>query len=100
MPRFRHGTELSRAPEWRLRASSNPWDVPLAFDNNAVTRWTSYATYQPGMFVEIDLGHAEQIDEVAADRTPDQNGMNMRLEYEAAGKWQTVAEAKSKDKIE
>lgn len=90
---FRQGAELPRAPEWRLRASSNPWDVPLAFDNAAVTRWTSYEAYRPGMFVEVDFGRAEAIDQVAADCTRDQPGMNMRLEYEAAlGKWRTIAE--------
>ena len=90
---FRNGTELPRAREWLLRASSNPWDVQLAFDNSAVTRWTSYEAYRPGMFVEVDFGRREEIDQVAADCTRDQNGMNMRLEYEAApGEWRTLEE--------
>jgi Dolichyl-phosphate-mannose-protein mannosyltransferase len=90
---FRQGVELRRAPEWRLRASSNPWDVRLAFDNDAVTRWTSYAAYRPGMFVEVDFGHSQPIDQVAADCSREQPGMNMRLEYQAAaGEWRTIAE--------
>jgi hypothetical protein len=65
----------------------------MAFDNSAVTRWTSYRAYQPGMFVEVDFGRPEPIDQVAADCTPDQHGMNMRLEYEAApGQWRTIGE--------
>jgi hypothetical protein len=90
---FLKDAELPRAPEWRLRASSNPWDIPLAFDNDAVTRWTSYEAYRPGMFVEVDFSRGEAIDHVAADCTRDQEGMNMRLEYEAApGEWRTIGE--------
>jgi hypothetical protein len=90
---FQQGVELRRAPEWRLRASSNPWDVQLAFDNDAVTRWTSYAAYRPGMFVEVDFGLAQPLDQVAADCTRDQPGMNMRLEYQtASGEWRTIAD--------
>ena len=90
---LRQGVELPRAREWRLRASSNPWDVPLAFDNDAVTRWTSYEAYRPGMFVEVDFSRAVAIDQVAADCTRDQDGMNMRLEYETApGEWRTISE--------
>jgi hypothetical protein len=84
---FREGAEVSRAASWKLRASSNPWDVQLAFDNSAVTRWTSYAAYRPGMFVEVDF------DQVVAECARDQAGMNMRLESEVApGVWRTIGE--------
>jgi hypothetical protein len=87
------GAKLPRAPEWRLRAESNPWDIPFAFDNDPVTRWTSYRAYRPGMFVEVDFSRPQPIDQVAADCARDQNGMNMRLEYEATpGEWRTIAE--------
>jgi hypothetical protein len=90
---FHQGTELPRASDWRLRASTNPWDVQLAFDNNAVTRWTSYEAYRPGMFVEVEFGKRQRIDEVTADCTRDQAGMNMRLDYEAApDQWRTIVE--------
>jgi hypothetical protein len=83
--------ELPRSPQWRLRASSNPWDVPLAFDNSAVTRWASGEAYQPGMYVEVDFGGPESIDQVTADCSRDQEQMHMRLEYEAPGKeWRTI----------
>jgi hypothetical protein len=90
---FRKGAELPRAPEWRVRAGSNPWDISLAFDNDPVTRWTSYRAYRPGMSIEVDFSRPEAIDQVATDCTRDQKGMNMRLEYEAAaGEWRTLAE--------
>jgi hypothetical protein len=45
------------------------------------------------MFVEVDFGRTEPIDQVAADCPRDQDGMNMRLEYEAApGEWRTIVE--------
>jgi hypothetical protein len=45
------------------------------------------------MFVEVDFSQAVAIDQVAADCTRDQEGMNMRFEYEAApGEWRTIAE--------
>jgi hypothetical protein len=41
----------------------------------------------------VDFSRPEVIDQVAADCTRDQNGMNMRLEYEVApGEWRTIAE--------
>ncbi len=90
---FRQGVELPRSPQWRLRASSNPWDVPLAFDNDAVTRWASGEAYQPGMYVEVDFGRPESIDQVTVACSRDQEHMHMRLEYEAREKdWRTVQE--------
>jgi hypothetical protein len=90
---LRQGQALPRAPEWRLRASTNPWDVTLAFDNSPVTRWTSGEAYQPGMFVEMDFGHPEAVDQVVADCTQDQEQMRMRLEYEdSPGHWKTILE--------
>lgn len=90
---YRQGRELPRMPEWRLRASSDPWDVGLAFDNSSVTRWISGEAYHPGMYVEVDFGHPDTIDQVVADCTRDQEQMHMRLEYEARpGHWQTILE--------
>lgn len=52
------------------------------------------------MFVEIDFGRAESIDQVTADYTPDQGQMQMRLEYEAApGEWRTIARNAAKRSI-
>ena len=49
-----HGVEIARRPEWRLRAWPNPWEVQLAFDNSAVTRWRSWEVAFPGMFMDVD----------------------------------------------
>ena len=88
---FRDGAELARAPEWRLIASSNPWDVGAAFDKDAITRWTSYRTFQPGMFVEVDFEGPKSIDTVTADAARDQEGVRMCLDYQTPeGEWRSV----------
>src|SRR5947209_10191423 len=52
------GRELPRAPQWRLTARPNPWDVQLAFDNDPVTRWRTWERAMPGMRIEVDFGNA------------------------------------------
>ena len=52
------GMEIPRHPSWKLTAKPNPWDVQMAFDNSPVTRWRSWETARPGMFIEASLGGA------------------------------------------
>ena len=61
---FSRGMPLLPDGNWRLSANPNPWDVPLAFDNSAVTRWRSWDRAKPGMFIEVDFGKPLLIDEV------------------------------------
>jgi hypothetical protein len=86
--------ELLRRPEWRLRAFPNPWEVQLAFDNSPVTRWRSAETGAPGMYIDVDFGHAEQVDEVRMETSKDyQWPMRLQLEtLEAQTRWTKVAE--------
>jgi hypothetical protein len=63
------GIEHSRAPEWRLRASPNPWDVQLAFDNSPLTKWATRREAAPGMYIEVDFGKPERLDRVTVDST-------------------------------
>ena len=87
---FRQGAEIPRSSGWRLRAWPNPWDVPLAFDNNPVTRWSTLQPYRPGMFVELDFEKPERIDSVVAECSPNQS--KMRLEFDdGSGTWQIVS---------
>jgi hypothetical protein len=86
-----NGKELERRSSWRLRASSNPWDVPLAFDNNPVTQWVSGRVAQAGMFLEIDFGRPETADKIAAQYTAEQPPLDARVEAaDAAGHWEAV----------
>jgi hypothetical protein len=89
---FHKGAELPRRPEWRLRAWPNPWDVQLAFDNSLATRWRSWETVRPGMYLDVDFGRAETVDEVHIERAND-NKTRVEVEaFEEAGTWTKVAE--------
>jgi hypothetical protein len=91
---FRGETELPRAPDWKLRAKPNPWDVQLAFDNSPVTRWRSWQTLYPGMYLGVEFGSPEVSDSVLLECAHDQYKVRMKLEgLDEMGKWKTLAEA-------
>jgi len=86
------GRELPRAPEWRLKAHPNPWDVQLAFDNSPVTRWRSWQRAEPGMFVEVDFGHAQAADCVTVETSDEGYQTSMELQgMDAGGNWTTLS---------
>lgn len=64
---FSQGRELARAPQWRLRASPNPWEIQDAFDASPVTRWSSWERVKPGMFIEVDFGAEQAVDRVIVE---------------------------------
>lgn len=76
---FHQGRELERAPNWRLTAKPNPYDIPFAFDNSPVTRWRSQQAPRPGDFIEIDLGESRTIDRVDFETSADHWQTRMRL---------------------
>lgn len=58
------GKLLPVSPQWRLNASPNPWDVQAAFDGNPATRWRSWDSLRPGMFISVDFPKSEKLDSV------------------------------------
>ena len=88
---FRKGVELPRATDWRLRAWPNPWDVQLAFDNSPATRWRSWETAFPGMYLDTEFGKPESIDEVRIETSPDYLRIQLQLEVNEAGAWTRIA---------
>jgi hypothetical protein len=90
---FRAGRELPRASGWSLTASPNPWDVQLAFDNSPATRWRSWQAAQPGMYVEVDFGRAENIDSVVVESSGDSAKTKLKLDcMQLDGRWSTVSD--------
>ena len=79
---FYAGTELPRAPNWRLHASRNPWDVQMAFDNSPVTRWRTWDRQRTEAYLEVDFGAPRVVDTVRVERSPDQSGVAPRLQVE------------------
>jgi len=91
---YDRGRELPQTAEWRLTAQPNPWDVQMAFDHSLVTRWRSWQAYEPGMFIEIDLGKAQPVDEVQVQTSPDQTQTKIRLDaMDGSGRWRTLSAA-------
>jgi hypothetical protein len=85
---FSHGTPLLPDRNWHFTANPNPWDVPLAFDNSAVTRWRSWDRATPGMFIEVDFGEPLLIDEVRLVAAPDAARTQVELRgMDARGAW-------------
>jgi 4-amino-4-deoxy-L-arabinose transferase-like glycosyltransferase len=86
------GKEIPRAPEWRLTAHPNPWDVQLAFDNSPVTRWRSWQTAEPGMFIEVDFGHPQNVDSVVIQSSDESNQTKLKVDgMDAQNKWTTLS---------
>jgi F5/8 type C domain len=65
---YSRGRELPRSPQWRVHAWPNGWDAQLAFDNSYATRWSSWQSMSQGMFLAVDFGKPEVIDEVVLDQ--------------------------------
>lgn len=90
---FFQGKELPREPGWRLRAWPNPWDVQMAFDNSPTTRWRSWETAWPGMYIDTDFGNYQMVDEVDLDTSPDYANLRLQVEsMDAPGEWVKVAD--------
>lgn len=88
------GVELPRRPEWRLRAFPNPWDVQLAFDNSPATRWRTWETAAPGMYIDVDFGRTETVDEIRME-TARESSWTVQVQVESMdseGRWVRVAE--------
>ncbi len=91
---FRGKTELPRAADWKLRAKPNPWEVQLAFDNSPVTRWRSWQTLYPGMYVAVEFGSPQITDSVLLECAHGQYKIKLKLEgMDESGKWKTLAAA-------
>jgi hypothetical protein len=98
---FDHGVELPRRPEWRLRAWPNPWDVQLAFDNSPATRWRSWETVRPGMYLDVDFGRVESLDQVRIETSSDYLQIHLIVEVmDDARRWVSVAGEPSVSKID
>jgi len=84
----RSGKEVPRRPEWRLDAFPSSWAVRRAFDGAQVTRWRSWETASPGMYVMVDFGRPMAIDEVRVEMPEGEWETRMRLETkDERGMW-------------
>jgi len=90
---YSHGVEIARSPAWRLRAWPLPEDVQLAFDNSLITRWRSWETAGPGMYIDVDFGREESVDEVRVETSWDYLTTRLVAEFmNASGNWEKAGE--------
>jgi hypothetical protein len=83
---YRQGREIERSPVWRVKAWPNPWEIQMTFDNSEVTRWRTWQTGAPGMYIEVNFGRAEAVDEVRMWTSKDfQWDMRFRIEADGRG---------------
>jgi hypothetical protein len=47
------GTDLFPSQKWEVEASLNPWEAPLAFDRNPVSRWQTWRETVPGVSIAV-----------------------------------------------
>jgi hypothetical protein len=90
---FYRGKELARRLDWRLQAWPNPWEVQLAFDNSLATRWRSGEVASPGMYLDVDFGREEAVDEVRMVVSGDSELTRLQLEsINSGGGWDRIAD--------
>jgi hypothetical protein len=91
---YSRGAEVPRSGAWRVRAWPNPWEIQYAFDNSDVTRWRSWQTGQPGMFIEVNFGEIEDVDEIRMFSSVDYR-WDIRFEVQTGGpsKWTKVTDS-------
>lgn len=50
---------IFNSPQWRLRASPNVWELPLALDENQATLWRTWEPIRAGMYVEANFDNPQ-----------------------------------------
>jgi hypothetical protein len=74
-----------------LNAQPNPWDMPLALDGSAITRWRSWEALRPGMWIDLKFEPAETIDRIEILCADGGYGSEMAARVRSgAGAWITV----------
>jgi hypothetical protein len=97
---FSRGRELPRSDSWRIRAEPNGWDVPLAFDNSYVTRWSSWQAMRPGMHVDVSFGAPELVDELVLESTPSPESKIEVHVQDEQGQWIPVTNTSMKTPLD
>jgi hypothetical protein len=55
------GDRIYNSPHWVLTAWPNPWEAPLAFDDNFASSWRTWEPMRPGMFLEVRFDHPQRL---------------------------------------
>ena len=52
---------IVNSPQWLLESWPNPWEAPIAFDDNLASRWRTWESMRPGMFFEVLFDSPRQL---------------------------------------
>ena len=84
---FSGNQHASRNPPWQLHSSPNEWDLPLAFDPNRATRWSTWEPVRAGMYVEADFEQPQTISSAIMTEPCPQAGMPFEFYGAQNGAW-------------
>jgi hypothetical protein len=84
------GKRIEERSGWQVRASTNVWETPLAFDKNLVSRWSTRKAVDRGIFVQVDIANPIVADSVRVLWPAEDQASAMRIDVCANGAWQTV----------
>jgi hypothetical protein len=97
---YSQGRELPRAPDWRLSAWPNGWEVQLAFDNSYATRWSTWQSMSPGDKLQIDFARPETVDEVVLECAPSSEA-HVQLELlNSHGRWTPMTDTPEESRMD
>jgi hypothetical protein len=66
----------------------------MAFDNSPATRWRSWETARPGMYLEVNFEEAKALNEVDIDAPPYPSSVRLQLEGAGDdGRWNIISSA-------
>lgn len=89
-----HSVELhrdgKRVEGGMASASTNLWDLPLAFDRNLVSRWSTGKPAERGFFVQVDFPQPAIGDSVQVLYPTSDSRIEMRIETCYQGRWERV----------
>ena len=85
------GKRIEIRAGWEATVSTNPWELPLAFDNNPVSRWSARKPADRGFFIHADIANPVIADSLRVLWPAEDQIANMRFDICANGAWQTVS---------
>lgn len=88
---LRSGTRIEKRAGWEATASTNLWELPLAFDPNLVSRWSTRKPADRGFFVQATIGNPVMADSLQVLWPAEDQVANMRFDICTNGSWQTVS---------
>ena len=90
---YSDGDRVHNSPQWLLTSWPNPWEAPLAFDDNFATSWRTWEPMRPGMFLEVRFDHPQRLTSaVLASHSP---VYNVPVEFYGLGadhKWKLLSD--------